>query len=204
MRIGTQLRKLHKKIVTNKEFSQKSYNKRSGGYLFTDSKRMKPKENKMQRIVDRLDFLKHLLDIINNGATGFELAYELEKNQEVKSLIFDGILFYNTFIEIGNNKFLDYPDKVKVDYKSFKTIEDTEKYIFTVWLKDMITSLEKKILPKEDYAKFIEAKKTQEIREAMGKLPERLTHCKNCGARIKSKEQLLCEECGINLLKSIS
>ncbi|GAI10783.1 unnamed protein product, partial [marine sediment metagenome] len=115
-----------------------------------------------------------------------------------------GILFYNTFIEIGNKKFLDAPDKVKVDYRSFKTIEDTEKFIFMVWLKDTITSLEKKNLPKGEYAKFIEAKKTQEIREAMKKLRESLTHCKNCGARIQSKEQLLCEECGENLIESIS
>ncbi len=204
MRIGTQFKKLHKKIETEKEFKQKSYNERSGGYLYTDLKRRKYNEKKMQTIKDKLDFLRYLLDIINEGATGFELAYKVEKNQEVKSLIYDGILFYNTFIEIGNKKFLDAPDKVKVDYRSFKTIEDTEKYIFMVWLKDMITSLEKRIQPTEDYVKFIEAKKAQEIREAMKKLRERLTHCKNCGARIQSKEQLLCEECGKNLIESIS
>ena len=204
MRIGTQFKKLHKKIETERKLKQKSYNERSGGYLYTDSKGRKPMEEKMQRIIDKLDFLKHLLDIINEGATGFELAYEVEKNQEVKSLIYDGILFYNTFIEIGSKKFLGAPDKVKVDYRSFKTIEDTEKFIFIVWLKDTITSLEKKVQPKEDYMKFVEVKKTQEIKEAMKKLRESLTHCKNCGARIQSKVQLLCEECGESLLESIS
>ena len=104
----------------------------------------------MQTIKTKLDFLKHLLQIINNGATGFELAYIVEKYQEVKNLIYDGILFYNTFIEIGNKKFKDAPDQIKKDYQSFKTIEDTEKYIFILWLKDTITSLEKKIQPKED------------------------------------------------------
>jgi len=204
MRIGTQSKKLHKKIKTEKDFKQKPYNERSGGYLYTDSKRRKRKENKMQSLKDKLAFLKHLLDIINEGATGFELAFKVEKNQEVKSLIYDGILFYNTFIEIGNKKFLDAPDKVKVDYRSFKTIEDTEKFIFLVWLKDTITSIEKKNLPKGEYSKFIEAKKAQEIREAMKKLRNKLTHCKNCGARIQSKEQLLCEECGENLMESFS
>ncbi len=204
MRIGTQSKKLHKKIKTEKDFKQKPYNERSGGYLYTNSKKRKRKEKKMQSLKDKLDFLKHLLGIIKEGATGFELAFEVEQNQEVKRLIYDGILFYNTFIEIGNKKFLDAPDKVKVDYRSFKTIEDTEKFIFMVWLKDTITSLEKKIQPKGEYAKFIEAKKAQEVREAMKKLRERLTHCKNCGARIQSKEQLLCEECGENLIESIS
>lgn len=157
----------------------------------------------MQEIKKKCDFLKHLFDIINDGATGFELAYEVEKNLEVKSLIYDGILFYNTFIEIGSKKFLDVPDKVKKDYQSFKTIEDTEKFIFMVWLKDTITTLEKKIQPKEDYAKFVEAKKAQEIREAMEKLHKRLTHCKNCGAQIRSKKQLLCEGCGEILMEGI-
>jgi len=157
----------------------------------------------MQMIKIKLDFLKHLFEIINDGATGFEIAYIVEKNQEVKNIIYDGILFYNTFIEIGNNKFFEVPDKIKVDYQSFKTIEDTEKFIFMIWLKDTITSLEKKIQPKEDYAKFIEAKKAQEIRKAMEKLRERLTHCKNCGAQIRSKKQLLCEGCGEILMEGI-
>ncbi len=113
-------------------------------------------------------------------------------------------MFYNTFIEIGNNKFLDSPDKVKVDYQSFKTIEDTEKFIFMVWLKESIARIEKKIQPKEDYTKFIEAKKTQKRREAMKKLRQKLTHCKNCGARIQSEDQLLCEECGVRFIESIS
>lgn len=204
MRIGTQFKKLHKKIETGKEFKQKSYKKRSGGYLYTDSRRRKPNENKMGKLIEKLNFLKLLMNIINEGATGFELAYEVEKNQEVKNLIYDGILFYNTFIEIGNKKFLDAPDKVKVDYRSFKTIEDTEKYIFMIWLKDTITSLEKRFQPKENYAKFVVAKKTHEIKEALKKLREKLTHCKNCGARIQSIEQILCEECGKNLMESIS
>jgi len=203
MRIGTQSKKLHKKIKTEKRFKHNSYNEKSGGYLFTDSKRRKFKGSIMQKFIDRLDFLKNLLDIINKGATGFELAYIVEKNQEVKNLIYDGILFYNTFIEIGNSKFLDAPDKVKVDYRSFKTIEDTEKFIFMVWLKDIITKIEKSTQPKEDYTKFTEAKKTQEIEEAMKKLRQSLTHCRNCGARIQSEEQLLCEECGLNLIESI-
>ncbi|MFW9824292.1 MAG: hypothetical protein ACFFE4_15220 [Candidatus Thorarchaeota archaeon] len=204
MRLGTQIDKLNKKVKREKIYSQNSYNFKSGGYLFTDSEKMKISEDELRKIKNKLDFLKHLLSIINKGACGFELAYEVEKNQEIKNLIYDGILFYNTFIEIGSNIFLDAPDKVKNYYHSFKTIEDTEKFIFMVWLKDKIAALEKIVQPKEDYAKFIEFKKFQEMKEAKEKLRERLTHCKNCGARIKSKEQLLCEECGEELMKSFS
>ncbi|MFX1456828.1 MAG: hypothetical protein ACFFDB_15750 [Promethearchaeota archaeon] len=204
MRLGTQIEKLNKKVKKEKKFSQNSHDFKSGGYIFTDSKRTKISDDELKKIKNKLDFLKHLLSLINEGACGFELAYEVEKNQEIKNLIYDGILFYNTFIEIGNNKFLDLPDKVKVDYHSFKTIEDTEKFIFMVWLKDQIVALEKILQPKEDYAKFVEVKKAQEIKEAIAKLRERLTHCKNCGALIKSKEQLVCEECGEDLMESIS
>lgn len=44
-----------------------------------------------------LHFLEFLLRTINKGATGFDLAYEVEKNYEVKNLIYNGILFYNIF-----------------------------------------------------------------------------------------------------------
>ncbi|MFX0167366.1 MAG: hypothetical protein ACFE9V_18735 [Candidatus Hodarchaeota archaeon] len=200
MKLGTQIRKLQKKIEKEKEFKENSLNDRSGGYLFIDSKKGKINEKTMKK---RLDFLKHLLNMINEGATGFELAYEVEKNQEVKKLIYDGILFYNTFLEIGNKKFIEFPDKVTIEYKSFKTIEDTEKYIFMVWLKDVIASLEKTIRPMEDYSKFIEVKKLQEAKEEMEKLRLNLTHCKNCGARILSEKQEFCEECGIDIMESI-
>ena len=200
MKLGTQIDKLQKKIEKERELKQKSMNDRTGGYLFMDSKRKKPNEDVMKK---RLNLLKRLLDMIDKGTTGFELAYEVEKNQEVKKLIYDGILFYNTFLEIGNKKFIEAPDKTTIEYKSFKTIEDTEKYIFMVWLKDTINSLEKEIQPMEDYAKFIEEKRIQEAKEAMEKLRQGLTHCKNCGARIKSKDQEFCEECGMDIMKSI-
>lgn len=200
MKLGIQIDKLQKKIEKEREVKQNSANDRAGGYLFMESTKEKPKENDMKK---RFDLLKRLLNMINEGATGFELAYEVEKNQEVKKIIYDGILFYNTFLDIGNKKFIEVPDKATTEYKSFKTIEDTEKYIFMVWLKDTITSLEKKIQPIEDYAKFIEVKKLQEAKEAMEKLRLNLTHCKNCGARIPSKDQELCEECGMDIMESI-
>ncbi len=200
MKLGTQIDKLHKKIEKEREFKQNSANDRTGGYLFMDSKKGKPNEIDMKK---RFDLLKRLLNMINEGATGFELAYEVEKNLEVKKLIYDGILFYNTFLEIGNKKFIEIPDKATTEYTSFKTIEDTEKYIFIVWLKDIIASLENKTQPMEDYTKFIKVKKLQEAKEAMDKLRQNLTHCKNCGARIPSKDQEFCEECGMDIMESI-
>ena len=78
--------------------------------------------------------------------------------QEFKRLLYDGILFYNTFIEIGNNKFIEEPDHVKTNYKAFLTIEDTEKFIFMVWLKNTIHSLESDFEVKEDYANLYKRK----------------------------------------------
>ncbi|MFX1325715.1 MAG: zinc ribbon domain-containing protein [Promethearchaeota archaeon] len=200
MRINTEIDKLQKKIEKEKEFKHSSKITKTGGYLFIDPRK---KESKRRDLREQLNFLKKLLNMINEGATGFDLAYEVERNQEVKQLIYDGILFYNTFLEIGNKKFIESPDKITTTYKSFKTIEDTEKQIFMVWLKDTIDTLEKDIQPREDYSKYIEERKAQDEKEAIEKLRETLTHCKNCGAQIRSKEQEFCEKCGINIIETI-
>jgi hypothetical protein len=163
------------------------------------SKRIENNKNEKKSLSEHLDFLKKLLTLINRGATGFDLAYEVEKNKEIKSLIYDGILFYNTFLEIGAKRFIDAPDKKTADFKSFKTIEDTEKYIFMIWLKETIESIEREMKPKEDYAKYIESRQKQEFL----KTRKKLTHCKNCGERIRSKEQEYCEKCGINLNENL-
>ncbi|MFX0002933.1 MAG: zinc ribbon domain-containing protein [Candidatus Hermodarchaeota archaeon] len=201
MKFSTQLDKLQKKIEKEKEHKENPNDDRSGGYLFIDPKKKKPNE---YGIKEKLDFLKHLSSMINEGATGFELAYEVEKNQEFKRLIYDGILFYNTFLNIGNKKFIDIPDKIIKNYKSFKTVEDTEKYIFIIWLNDAISSLQEEFHRTEDYKKFIEAKMAEERNEAKKKLREQMVHCKNCGAKIRDNEQEFCEECGENLMKQIS
>lgn len=151
----------------------------------------------------KLKFLKLILEMINNGATGFDLAYKVENHQDFKRLLYDGILFYNTFIEIGYKKFIDEPDTVKNSYTSFMTIEDTEKYIFMVWLKEKIHSLENEFQVKEDYAKFFQAKKEEERRKAELRFRETLTQCRRCGSRVRSKHQIYCEECGVSLLEQI-
>ena len=202
VKIGSQVKKLHKRIHSESKFKLNSPNKFIENEIPIISKNMIFKdENK--NIAQHLNFLKKILDLIEKGATGFDLAYKVEKNQEIKNLIYDGILFYNTFIEIGNKKFKDVPDKKKVDYKAFRTIEDTEKYIFMVWLKDTILSIEKEIKPKEDFIKYTEDRKAFEIKKKREQLREALTHCKNCRERIKSKTQEFCERCGKNLMEQI-
>ena len=200
MKIGTQLEKLQKKIEKEKNYRKNSDNCRSSGYLFIDPKNNKPKVHDMKK---KLEFLKQLLIMINKGATGFDLAYEVEKNQEVKHLIYDGVLFYNTFLDIGNKKFIDIPDKITKNYQSFKTVEETEKYIFMLWLNDTISNLQKEIHPKDDYEKFIESKRIEEKKEAERKLREQLSHCKKCGAKIRDRQQEFCEEYGENLMEQI-
>ncbi len=162
---------------------------------------MNNKKSEKKNLIEHLDFLKRLLKLINHGATGFDLAYEVEKNKEIKFLIYDGILFYNAFLEIGSKRFIDAPNKRTSDFKSFKTIEDTEKYIFMIWLKDTIESIEKKITPEGDYAKYLEERKEQELLLTKKKILKKLNHCKNCGERIRSLDQEYCEKCGVKLLK---
>lgn len=175
----------------------------SNAELTNATLRIKPREHKEENLQQKLEFLKKLRDLINQEATGFDLAYEVEKNQQVKVLIYDGILFYNTFIEIGTKKFVDVPDQIKTDYKSFRTVEDTEKYIFIVWLNDTIASLEQKINPRAEYLEYVKAKKIEEEQKAREKLRAQLTHCHNCGAKILSKEQEFCEKCGVNIIEGI-
>jgi hypothetical protein len=195
MSFGNRVEKLRERIE-----KERSIRTKSGGYLFINVKKEKFKENNMTQ---QLEFLKRLLEMIHNGATGFELAYEVEKNQEIKQLIYDGILFYNTFLEIGNNKFIDFPDKQTKAYTSFMTVEDTEKYIFMVWLNDKISTFQKRLHPMEDYEKFLKVKKDEERKEAEKKRREQLVNCKRCGAKIKDKNQEYCEECGENLWEQI-
>lgn len=149
--------------------------------------------------IQKLKFLTYILKMIYEGATGFELAYEVEKNRKIRNLIHDGILFYNTFIEIGDKKFIEAPDKKIENYKSFKTVEDTEKYIFMLWLNDTITSLQNELYPEDNYTEYFKSRKSKEVKETKKSLRENLNYCKNCGARIKSKEQRFCEKCGVDL-----
>ena len=159
MKIGTELKKLHLRIKKEKEYKEKSdYDSFVEEKLIINNE-MKSKRNNKKDLSQRLQFLRKILRIIEDGGTGFDLAYEVEKNKEINNFLHDGILFYNVFIEIGNKKFIDLPDKRKLDYKSFKTIEDTEKYIFMVWLKDTIASLERVVKPKGDYFKYVKLRK---------------------------------------------
>ncbi len=94
MKIGTDLEKLQKKIEKEKQYKRELYNDRSSGCLFIDAKKEKPKENSAR---EKLNFLMRLSNMVKEGATGSDLAYEVEKNQEVKSLIYDGVLFIIRF-----------------------------------------------------------------------------------------------------------
>ena len=193
MKLGTQLKKLHDRIKVERMYKTNLTNTTQIEDIIKINKIMKFQKSDIKSLEEHLAFLQNLLSMIRNGATGFDLAHEVEKNKEVKKLIYDGILFYNTFIEIGNTRFMDAPDKKKIDYEVFRTVEDTEKFIFLVWLRETINSIEKEFKPKGDYAKYLEIKKQNELRE-------KLTHCKNCGEPIRSIEQDFCEKCGFQFV----
>jgi len=198
-----QRERLQKRIRIGRLYKIKFKNIQLDEEILPFSKPINSKNTEKKDLIEHLDFLKKLLKLINRGATGFDLAYEVEKNKEMKYLIYDGILFYNTFLEIGSNRFIDAPDKRKVDFKSFKTIEDTEKYIFIIWLKDTIESIEREIKPNGDYAQYLERRKEQELLKTKKKLLKKLNQCKNCGERIRSLDQEYCEKCGVKLLEDL-
>ena len=191
MPIGSQLNKLKEKIESSKKDKSPQLDFQEKKIKLNASNKMLTEKKKKDEINKELGFLKNLLRMIENGATGFDLAFEVEKHQLVKKLIYDGVLFYNAFIEIGNNAFIEAPDKREVNYKAFKTVEETEKHLFIIWLKDTIANMEKKVSPEDAYDKY---KKVKE------KKNELIINCKYCGARIKDKNQKFCEMCGSECL----
>ncbi len=146
------------------------------------------KENELERIVHELYYLKKIVKMIKQGATGYDLAYLVEKQKLIKRLINEkGILFYETFLEIGEEEFIEYPDKKITHYKNFKTIENTEKYFFILWLKNKIKKLQRKYLFYKQNLKPKQKKKEDN--------PEILI-CNNCGNIANNEGQKVCEKCG--------
>ena len=146
MRISSQLDKLKDKFKSERKHKENHLILPTEALKVETSEKKKEDTKQKHKFLDDFDVFKNLLKMIDNGATGFELAYEVEKNQYVKKLIYDGILFYNTFLEIGNQKFIEAPDAKEKSFNNFKTVEDTEKRLFMMWLKDEIHSRSTKIL----------------------------------------------------------
>ncbi|MHA1688702.1 MAG: hypothetical protein ACTSUN_05110, partial [Promethearchaeota archaeon] len=147
-------------------------------------------KQKIKTVSDDREFLENLLRMIESGATGFELAYFVEKNQKIKHLIYDGKLFYNTFLNTGNKRFIDLPDKEIKSYDNFKTVEETEKYQFMRWLKKTLAEMKEAIDVEKEYMKFKEEKHEDSLK---------LKYCPECAAPIRDKNQRYCEFCGARL-----
>jgi len=137
-----------------------------------------------------LKFLKKISKMIENGATGFELAYKTEKKQLQDLLMNDGIFFYKTFVNIGNQKFKDALDKKKTSYQPFKLVESTEKHIFMDWLEKKIAEKDKKKNMMDEYAKYVESREYKY---------KDILICEKCGAQSIDKNQKICEQCGEKL-----
>jgi hypothetical protein len=129
-----------------------------------------------EKIMELILF-KKLFDMVDKGATGFELAHFTRKDSLKKKLLDKGILFHNTFLNVGFKKFSECPNMKEQDYKTFKTIEKTEKYFFVIWLKHKIESLE------------------YEISLGIENLKD-LKKCRYCEVRYKYAHQIICEKCG--------
>ena len=144
-------------------------------------------EAKIFNLIKELEFLKKLLGMIENGVTGFDLAHVVQKYNKIKMFIHDGINFYNIFNEIGELIFLEAPDKKEKDYSFFKTVEDTEKFIFMVWIRDAIAKV-------GEYLKNnVESSTLIKLRE---KIIRQTKYCSKCNAEIMDDYQKICEKCG--------
>jgi len=144
-------------------------------------------EPKIFNLIKDLEFLKKLLGMIEKGATGFELAHVVQKYDKIKMFIHDGLDFYNTFNEIGELIFLEAADKKEKDYSFFKTVEDTEKFIFMVWIKDAIAKV-------GEYLKNnVENPTLKKLRK---KIIKQTKYCSKCDAEIMDDFQKICEKCG--------
>ena len=191
MRISSQLNKLKEKIKSERKHKQNHLILPAEAINVEVREKKENDKNQKHKFLNDLDMFKNLLKMIENGATGFDLAYEVEKNQYVKKLIYEGILFYNTFLEIGAQKFIDAPNLKKKDFTHFKTVEDTEKHLFMIWLRDEINEREKVLNNNVEYEKHIQERK---------KLKGKFIFCQNCGAKNREKYQKYCEKCGFNLI----
>lgn len=181
------LSSLKKKIDRVSEYKETLYYYPGERINFHNKHRKLTKETKIFELIKELEFLKKLLRLIENGATGFELAFELEKYHKIKKLIYNGIMFYNTFSEIGEKVFLEAPDKKEKDYHIFKTVENTEKYLFMVWLRDYIPNKEKYLKNNVDNSTLLQVK---------NKFIAEMKYCSKCGAERRDENQDICESCG--------
>ncbi|MHA1148982.1 MAG: hypothetical protein ACTSR8_12150 [Promethearchaeota archaeon] len=146
-------------------------------------------------MLENLIFFRNLLEKINNGATGFELADFVEENQKMKDLIYDGILFYNNFIEIGEKKFIDMPNKREVSFQSFKNLEDSEKVLLMNWITEQIEKYESILSNPE----IFEEHSQQEERTTELKRKVSFIICSVCGASLRGDNIKICTTCGSRL-----
>jgi len=109
-----------------------------------------------------------------------------------RELIYDGIVFYDTFLEIGDNIVNDTPDEEKKDYGHFKIVEDSHKQVFLKWATELIENYKKQKLKEEIYKRY---------KKSRDKWYTEDLYCEKCGIRIKDKHQKVCEECGTPVKK---
>jgi uncharacterized protein YheU (UPF0270 family) len=156
------------------------------------SRRQEKDKFERNHLIIQLKTLKNLNKLIENGATGFDLLFAVENNDNLPTLHYDGISFYDMFQDIGNQPIKVIPDKVKKNYRSFIIKEETDKGRFMEWLEETINELEKAVKPKDDYVKYKERRENIEMKHGV-------QFCQNCGEKITNPNQKICEKCGISL-----
>ena len=185
MKRGAELKQLRRRFKRERDLKNKLTRLTLDFEQIKNKKKPPNKKEKLIMTVNKVLILKKLLEMIEEGATGFDLAMFIDKYNYKNELLHDGILFYNYFKDIGTSILRDVPNEKESKHRSFNVREESEKAIFIKWAKEFIASTEEKIDVDEEYRKYIEKKKLESI-----------THCKNCGTKFASPSQRVCEQCG--------
>ena len=185
MKRGAELKQLRKKLRSEREYKNTLLSLTLDSEKIKKKKKILNKSEKLIMTVNKVLILKKLLIMIEDGATGFDLAMFIDKYDYKNEILHDGILFYNYFKEIGTKVLKDVSDRKESKHRSFNVLEDSEKAVFIKWANDFIKSTEEEIDVEGEYKKYIEKKKLESISE-----------CKNCGAKFTSNSQRVYEHCG--------
>lgn len=143
-------------------------------------------------MLEDLIFYRNLKEKVLNGATGFELAQFVEENQKIKDLNYDGVLFYSNFIEMGDKRYIDMPDKREVSFQTFKMLEDSEKVILLNFISEEISKCEKILSNPEVFEEYAEEQEMIEVQ----KKKSSFIICGVCGASLRGDNIEKCTRCG--------
>ena len=196
MKLSTQSKDLKKKIRKEHKFKEYKQDLLNDPFDSTKNLKITYETSKKIYIVNELRLLEKLIIMINEGATGFDLAYEIERTDNIRSLVFEGINLISTCKRYGNKVFKDEPDEVKNKYESFITLEESAKSKIIKWINKAINKRKSIVRENKEIFDYLKEALKKEKIEAIDILNKLIIRCEKCGAKIINKQLKYCENCG--------